>query len=405
MKYILINTLEAGGAERQISVIASHMKIDAIFLLNDRCFYPIENLRIEALSHCINVFLSRLIAFASLLKKVKSGDTVISFLQQSNYFNIALKLCIGHRAIIAERTTPSRVFCNGLRRLHLFLIAILYPHASLIIANSEGVKNDLIENFSLQPSSIEVIINAFNVEAIEAIASEEINKSAYGEKFIVSVGRIDDSKAFWHIIRVFSRVKRSFPGYKLAIIGDGKYRSKLMRYCSELGLKIWHQFQNEYLKSVEDPDVYFLGIQHNPFQYMARAKLFILSSLYEGFPNVLVEAMACGTPVMSSDCRSGPREILAPDTDFRYETKMPEYAKYGILMPVFDGAWRGADEPLTHEEQVWADEIVKVLSNEELLKRYEEVGKSRAQDFSIEKIIPQWERVIQENCPELSSRV
>jgi len=76
-----------------------------------------------------------------------------------------------------------------------------------------------------------------------------------------------------------------------------------------------------------------------------------LSSSWEGFPNVLIEALACEIPIISTDCKSGPREILAPETDFNYQTSKPEFGKYGILMPVFDNKFKNTSEPLDEREK------------------------------------------------------
>jgi glycosyltransferase involved in cell wall biosynthesis len=118
--------------------------------------------------------------------------------------------------------------------------------------------------------------------------------------------------------------------------------------------------------------------------------------LWEGFPNALLEAMACEVPVISADCRSGPREILAPDTDFMYQTREPEFAQYGILMPVFDGKFKKAEETLTKEEKVWAEVISELLENSKLREYYVKKGKQRIKDFSPEKILPKWRKIIKE---------
>ena len=142
----------------------------------------------------------------------------------------------------------------------------------------------------------------------------------------------------------------------------------LRRLASELGV---------------ERDVYLLGYRKNPFKYMRRSTLFCLTSLHEGFPNVLVEALACGLPAASSDCLAGPREILAPNTRYRYlELREPEYAEYGVLMPVMDGRYYSARHPLTWQEEVWAEEIARLLSEREhVLRQYRERAAKRALDF------------------------
>ncbi len=165
----------------------------------------------------------------------------------------------------------------------------------------------------------------------------------------------------------------------------------LVKLSEELGLKTYFWGKDELSESF---DVYFLGFQQNPFKFIARSKLFVFSSLWEGFGNALVEAMACGVCVVSSDCRSGPREILAPNTDFTYQTKKPEFAEYGIIMPVFDVKYKTANEPLEEKEMMWVETVDRLLEDEGLRKNYSEKAKQSAEDFSIKKILIEWRNII-----------
>ena len=104
--------------------------------------------------------------------------------------------------------------------------------------------------------------------------------------------------------------------------------------------------------------------------------------------------MACGVPVVSSDCRSGPREIFAPNTDFNYQTQKPEFAEYGVLMPVFEIKYKSTKELLGGKEMMWVEAIDKLLEDETLRKNYSEKAKQRAEDFRIEKIVQEWKEVL-----------
>ena len=117
-------------------------------------------------------------------------------------------------------------------------------------------------------------------------------------------------------------------------------------------------------------------------------------SLWEGFPNALVESMDCTVCVVSSDCRNGPRERLAPDTDFSHQTQKPEFAEYGVLMPVFEVKYKSAEEPLEEREIMWIETIDKLLEDENLKKHYSEKAKQRAEDFRIEKIVEKWREIL-----------
>lgn len=193
------------------------------------------------------------------------------------------------------------------------------------------------------------------------------------------------------MLRVFKALKEKHKDLKLVILGEGELKDYLVGLSEELGLKTYVWDRDALSESF---DVYFLGFQKNPFKFMARSKLFVFPSLWEGFGNVLVEAMACGVPVVSSDCRGGPREILAPNTDFHYQTQKPEFAEYGVLMPVFEIKYKTANEPLEEREIMWVETIDKLLEDESLRKHYSEKAKQRAEDFKIEKIVQKWKEVL-----------
>jgi len=165
----------------------------------------------------------------------------------------------------------------------------------------------------------------------------------------------------------------------------------LVKLSQERGLKTYVWGKDELSESF---DVYFLGFQKNPFKFIAMSKLFVFSSLWEGFGNALVEAMACGVCVVSSDCRSGPREILTPNIDFNYQTQEPEFAEYGVLMPVFEVKYKSAEEPLGEREIMWIETIDRLIEDEGLRKHYSEKAKQRAEDFSIEKTLIEWRNIL-----------
>src|SRR5699024_1090823 len=176
------------------------------------------------------------------------------------------------------------------------------------------------------------------------------------------------------------KVKEDVPNANLVILGDGKLKDELKKLANELGVL---------------DSLYFLGFQSNPFKFIAESKVFVLSSLYEGFPNALAEAMACGVPVVSTDCLSGPREIIAPKefytNYFNYEL---DNDRYGLLVPVFDGQWHDSNESLTAEEEVMANTLIQLLQDGEINHYFSKKSQERIQDFKINKHIKQWESLI-----------
>lgn len=122
-----------------------------------------------------------------------------------------------------------------------------------------------------------------------------------GYKYVVTAGRLTKQKGQWHLIRSFSKVLESIPNTKLVIIGKGKYLEKLIQLSKDLGIQ---------------DKVIFTGYVNNPHKIISKCDVFAFPSLFEGFSNALLEAMACNIAVVSSDCDSGSREILAPETPF-----------------------------------------------------------------------------------------
>jgi glycosyltransferase involved in cell wall biosynthesis len=238
-----------------------------------------------------------------------------------------------------------------------------------------------------------VIYNPYPIDEIRELAKEPLG--SYEEIFkhpvLITAGRLTKQKGQWYLLRVFKALKEKHKDLKLVILGEGELKDYLVKLSQELGLKtyVWDRD-----KLSESFDVYFLGFQKNPFKFIARSKLFVFPSLWEGFPNALVESMACSVCVVSSDCRSGPREILAPNTDFNYQTQKPEFAEYGVLMPVFEVKYKTAKEPLEEREIMWVETIDKLLEDESLRKSYSEKAKQRAEDFRIEKIVQEWKEVL-----------
>ena len=222
------------------------------------------------------------------------------------------------RLIITSHVVfSSQVAGAGRRRDRLVarLMPRLYPHADAIVAVSQGIADDLVRLTRLPPERFSVIQNPIVTPDLFARSKEAVDHPWFAvaePPVLLAVGRLTRQKDYPTLLRAFRRVRERIDA-RLVILGEGEERASLERLAAELGIAV---------------DVDFVGFKSNPYAYMSRAAVFVMSSAWEGFGNVLVEAMACGTPVVSTDCPSGPREILVD-------------GKYGRLVPVSD------DESLT----------------------------------------------------------
>jgi len=174
-----------------------------------------------------------------------------------------------------------------------FLLRYCFRRARNVFVPSEGVRADLIDNYGAKKDKVVTIYNGIDIGKIKESSGKEI---PYKKDcpWIVTACRLNPQKDFATLLRAF-KIVRETKKAKLLIIGDGELKDDIIRLSSELGIH---------------DDIIMPGFQENPFAYISRADVFVLSSFFEGFGNVIVEAMALGIPVISTDCPSGPREII-----------------------------------------------------------------------------------------------
>uniref|UniRef100_A0A7V4JPF2 Glycosyltransferase n=1 Tax=Thermodesulfobacterium geofontis TaxID=1295609 RepID=A0A7V4JPF2_9BACT len=401
----LIKGLGGGGAERVLVNLYKSFKNYKrhIIVFSEEKKYDINAKKILITcppSISLINFLVRLYKIKKIKKTLKP-TCAISFLEPANFYNVLSKtknekIILSFRNYYSIRLNPKKkqdLFKKLSLKLYAKLFSLLYNKADYFVAVSKGVAVDLIENFGLDPKKMKIIYNPIFYEEIQELSQENLYEyeKIFTHPVILTAGRLRRQKGQWYLLRIFKALKEKHKDLKLVILGEGRLKDYLVNLSQELKLKtyVWDRdiISGNY-------DVYFLGFQKNPFKFMARAKIFAFPSLWEGLGNVLFEAMTCGVPIISSDCRSGPREILAPNTDFYYQTDKPEFAEYGVLMPVFELKYKSADEPLNGKEKMWVEVIDRLLTDEKLRKTYAEKAKERAKDFRVEKILKQWEELL-----------
>lgn len=217
------------------------------------------------------------------------------------------------RVVVNEQNTLSMVVDNGTRRRKRvlpWLVRQSYRRADGIAAVSEGVADDLARFVGLPRDRVDAIHNPVVVPQLADMTTQPLDHPWFGPDeppVLLAVGRLTPQKDFETLLRAFAKVRASHAA-RLLVLGDGDERSRLEALVIELGL---------------EQDVSLPGWAVNPYPYMAAADLFVLSSLWEGLPTVLIEALYCGVPIVATDCPSGPREIL-------------QGGRYGSLVPVGD---------------------------------------------------------------------
>jgi len=238
---------------------------------------------------------------------------------------------------------------NIYRKLAPKIVRLFYRYADIVAACSIGSARDIANLSGLPQNRVYVIYNPIDPE-IEQKANEPIDHPWFNNKFtvILTVARLDAQKDIPTLLHAFTLVRQHQP-CKLLILGEGPERPKLELMVNELGLQ---------------DDVSMPGWVDNPFKFMKRARLFVLSSRFEGFGLVLAEALACGCPVVATDCSSGPAEIL-------------ENGKWGKLVPVGD-------------HKALARAIIEALGEEP----DKEALIARGMEFHIDRIGQKWLEVV-----------
>lgn len=356
-------SLDGGGAEKVMLSLADGfaakgLKVDLVLAKLEGEYLDLisPNVRI------VNLSSPRLIAsIFPLIKYLKKNRPkfLVSALEDPNSLAIIAKLLARTptRVVITVHNHLTR-YCtqsNELKRkLTPLFVRWLFPYADKVVAVSQGVADDAAKMSGLSPTKITVIYNPiFTPELINKI-HDPVSHPWFTDSntsVVIGVGRLTKQKDFTTLIRAFALIKQQLP-VKLMILGQGEELSSLESLVKELNLV---------------DDVIFAGFIANPYAYMKSAKVLVMSSLFEGFGNVLVEGMIAGTSVVSTDCESGPSEILAN-------------GKYGKLVEVGDAIGLASA----------TIDTLKNPLNPEMLRR-------RGEEFSLETALSKYEHLLEIN--------
>jgi glycosyltransferase involved in cell wall biosynthesis len=403
----LLPTLAGGGAER-VAVNVLKMFPDAerhLVLLERLIAYDFDAelhvlkgdpARDSSIADRVGLLGKNLVALAALKRKLGAA-TWLSFTTWANVLNV---LAPGPRSSKVVLSSHNRESVNIRGRAAAVLkgaVRLTYPRAARIVAVSEAVRQDLIDSFGVPPGTIETLYNTVDLAEAEAQATAQLDTELTAllkSPTIVTAGNLGDQKGQWHLVRAFALVKRQVPNARLLLLGQGRLGEYLVGLSRDAGLVVWAAWEDTPRDQLPQADVVFTGFTPNPFACFARASVFAFPSLWEGFGNVIIEALATGALVLAADCRSGPREILGPENPSERSLAEPELASAGILMPVLDGEKRAAMDPATAVEQKWVDMLVRALVDRSLAERYREPARIRAREFSTVAMTARWRAVL-----------
>jgi glycosyltransferase involved in cell wall biosynthesis len=358
---IFIHSMTVGGAERMTlnlakGLIQQGMQVD--LLLTDRSGGLLSEVPPQV---TITDLKGKKVLFSlfPLVRYLRAQRPDLLFSIQTNTSLIAvwavrlariqMPLVISIHTMLSIRLAAMPSIRN---KLSLKLASLFFDSADAAVCVSQGVADDLIKTTGMAPQKTFVVYNPVVSLGLEQAAREPISHPWFqsdNPPLILAVGRLAVAKDYPTLLRAFSILRRK-QSANLLILGDGEERTDLESLVRELGLT----------ENVQMP-----GFVDNPYAYMARARLLVLSSRWEGLPSVIVEALACGTPVVSTDCRSGPGEILSD-------------GRFGRLVPVGDAEALAAAML----------ETLQTPPDRTLLRQ-------RAQDFTVEKSVKEYLRVFQ----------
>lgn len=374
---LFVPTISSGGAERVACHFANELSKYfniTIILLYHIIEYPLhENIKVVTLSNegksiktsKVNHFIDYINFIYKYQKTIKSEniDVVISFMIRQNIMTgIAKTFNPKLKTIISERCFPSKRYLNTKRTAFATktLIPMFYNKNDKLFSNSIHINKDLIENFNVTIDT-SVIYNPIVINS-EIPYTKEYNNININFQ-LVTVGRLIPIKNQKSIIKAISTLPNNIT---LDVFGEGELENEILTYSQSLNL---------------EESIFLKGFDLNVKTHLINYHCFILSSLSEGFPNAILEAMSVGLPVIATNCMSGPLELLNENIPVCIEPNSFYKAKYGILVNVDDALGL-------------ANAIKYLQQNEDVRSKYSNLGFTRAKDYSLEIIGLQLKKLI-----------
>ena len=323
----------------------------------------------------VMINIKRLIRLKRIARKQRF-DYMFIILPISNILNYARYGC--------TKIVSCRHF--GDLQTHLYQYTMMTRTSDAMVFNSKAQMAYFAEKHPELKQKCYAIYNILNIDRVTSLKDEPIEEDVAefmkDHKCVMTTGRLADSKGLQNLLKSFAIVVKKEPDTRLVMLGDGELKGKVGELISDLHL---------------DGSVMLPGFKKNPFKYISRANVFVLPSFYEGFPNMLIEAMACGTPVIATDCPTGPAEIMRANA--KEGNVVTDYGYLIRFIPEQDSSWDAADIRPVHEE--FAKAIIHVLYNDKLAHQFVSNAYNRIQDFKEEVISDSWCRLLDKyKCKE-----
>jgi N-acetylgalactosamine-N,N'-diacetylbacillosaminyl-diphospho-undecaprenol 4-alpha-N-acetylgalactosaminyltransferase len=374
---IFIVSLFGGGAERVVSILLKHLPAHLdihLVLLHNAIEYEIPaGQKVHYLTKSnsgkpvLNILKIPLLAwrYKRFLKK-NDIHTSFSFLPRPNFIALFTRL-LGYRGrlIISERQYTSYHYKQNTLAAKTggLLVKWLYPKADTIVCNSQAIVADLQQNFGVQ-SQFAVVHNPVDLALID---QQRATAPGPGPVFtFITIGRLSREKNHALILKACALLPPM--DYRVQIVGKGPLEEELLGNIHALELQARVSLEPH---------------TQNPFAMMGGAHCFILSSDTEGFPNALLEAMACGLPVIATDCKAGPSDLLRPGAEASDTVDSLTKCPYGILVP-------------PGNEKMLAQAMQLMMDDAELRHHYAQKSKIRSSDFAVEKIVKAFTAILEQ---------
>lgn len=325
---MLTTELGLGGAEKvfysHCNMLAKQYEVHvALFANIIHPFYtvdfPVHILNTERVSNPFNRWKARRRSLKNLLLQYQF-DICISHMEGPNFLNASIngmhkKILVAHGSIYnnSQKGKANKFLSNNL------LIPFFYNKADAVVTVSKGLTLEH-EKAGVKKTILKTIYNFISIYDIKNKAQEVVNEFDFGTdiKTLVHVGRLAPEKNQSFMLRVLKALNDKGDASRLLLIGDGPLYYELLHQATDLDLKVFDGKAKIVTEIDDSYQVIFLGAQNNPFKYVEKSALFLLTSFNEGFPLVLVESLACKTPIVSVDCPTGPREILPANGEMYY---------------------------------------------------------------------------------------